>query len=190
MFCDWDPQKKELTGYISASSFFVLAAGAATTEQAERFIKAVLPKLEQLGGLSGSDETSRGPISETRPLRQWDYPFGWAPHMIMACQGLARYGFNQIAERLAYKWLYMITKEALAHGGAVLERYDVVHAQAFPGAEYGAQGLAGIIDGGAGFGWTNASFQILTKYLSQSALSKLTAMTPPREVFSATLESC
>lgn len=33
---------------------------------------------------------------------------GWAPQQILAWTGLLRYGFDEEAERLAYKWLYMV----------------------------------------------------------------------------------
>src|SRR6266540_3355115 len=55
--------------------------------------KISLPKFEVLGGLVSGTEESRGTIALDRPNRQWDYPFGWAPHQIMAWRGLENYGF-------------------------------------------------------------------------------------------------
>ena len=43
---------------------------------------------------------SRGPISDGRPQRQWDYPFGWPPHQMLAWQGLIDYGYEVLAQRL------------------------------------------------------------------------------------------
>ena len=56
---------------------------------------------------------------------QWDYPHGWAPHQIMAWDGLRRYGYHQDASRLAYKWLSTILKVFVHYNGAVVEKYDV-----------------------------------------------------------------
>jgi neutral trehalase len=36
-----------------------------------------------------------------------DYPYGWAPHQIMTWVGMERYGFQEDAQRLAYRWIYM-----------------------------------------------------------------------------------
>ena len=35
-------------------------------------------------------EASRGEVTPERPQRQWDYPFGWPPHQMLAWQGLLR----------------------------------------------------------------------------------------------------
>ena len=58
--------------------------------------------------MSGT-EVSRGEINLSRPNRQWDYPFGWAPHQMVAWRGLSLYGHIDFARRLAYRWLYTIT---------------------------------------------------------------------------------
>ena len=50
---------------------------------------------------------------------------GWAPQQILAWSGLMRYGFQDEAERLAYKWLYMVTKAFVDFNGIVVEKYDV-----------------------------------------------------------------
>lgn len=100
-------------------------AGLATEEQAKITVEKALPQLEMLGGLVACTEKSRGPISIDRPIRQWDYPFGWAPHQILAWKGLSAYGYQQVATRLAYRWLYMITKSFVDYNGMVVEKYDV-----------------------------------------------------------------
>jgi alpha,alpha-trehalase len=63
-------------------------------------------KFEVLGGLVSGTEESRGITSLDRPNRQWDFPFGWAPHQIMAWRGFENYGMVDIARRLAYRWLF------------------------------------------------------------------------------------
>jgi neutral trehalase len=39
---------------------------------------------------------------------------GWAPLQIIAWQGLSDYGYDEIASRLAYRWLYTITASPLS----------------------------------------------------------------------------
>ena len=56
------------------------------------FRKFALPQFEFAGGLVSGLENSRGEITLERPSRQWDYPFGWAPHQIIAWESLHRWG--------------------------------------------------------------------------------------------------
>lgn len=56
------------------------------------------------------------------PQRQWDYPFGWPPHQMLAWQGLIDYDYREVAERLIYRWLLMITKNAADYNGTVPEK--------------------------------------------------------------------
>ena len=74
--------------------------------------------------------------------KQWDYPFGWAPHQILAWDGLSRYGFEGEAQRLAFKWVHMLTETARGFNGAVVEKYDVTDLEraCVVEAEYGNQG--------------------------------------------------
>jgi neutral trehalase len=65
-----------------------------------------LPLFEVTGGLVSGTESSRGLITLTRPNRQWDFPFGWAPHQIMAWIAFEKYGFMEEAKRTCYRWLY------------------------------------------------------------------------------------
>ena len=44
---------------------------------------------------------------------------------MLAWGGFLRYGFQEEAERLAYKWLYMVTKAFVDFNGIVVEKYDV-----------------------------------------------------------------
>ena len=44
---------------------------------------------------------------------------------ILAWGGFRRYGFEEEAERLSYKWLYMVTKAFVDFNGIVVEKYDV-----------------------------------------------------------------
>lgn len=117
----------------------------------------------------------------SRPSRQWDYPFGWAPQQILAWIGLVNYGFDGIARRLAYRWLYMMTKSFVDYNGVVVEKYNVTKG-AVPirvDAEYGNQGLDFKGVATEGFGWVNASYLFGLTFLDLYAQRALGTLTPP-----------
>ncbi|SCU84439.1 LAMI_0C07492g1_1 [Lachancea mirantina] len=184
-FYDYHIKFKERTSYESATTFWALWAGLATPEQAEAMVKKALPKLEMLGGLASCTENSRGEISIDRPSRQWDYPYGWAPHQIMAWEGLQRYGFVSEARRLAYEWLFLMTKAFVDYNGIVVEKYDVTRATDphRVEAEYGNQGsdFKGVAT--EGFGWVNASYVLGLKYMDKHARRALASCIPPNAFF-------
>jgi alpha,alpha-trehalase len=155
----------------------------ASREQAELLVKKALPLLEMLGGVVASTEQSRGPVSSDRPLRQWDYPYGWAPHQMLVWQGFMNYGYDSIAHRLIYKWLYTIARNAADYSGTVTEKYDVVSRSHQVFAEYGNVGTKFAYITREGFGWTNASYQIGLAVLPADLLDKLNDLVPPERVF-------
>ncbi|KAF2707677.1 glycoside hydrolase family 37 protein [Pleomassaria siparia CBS 279.74] len=160
MYFDYDTVKKERTGYESATTFWPMWSGLATPRQAQVLVDHALPKFEAFGGLVSGTEKSRGPVGLDRPNRQWDYPFGWAPQQILAWVGLQRYGYDAEAQRLAYRWIYMVTKAFVDFNGVVVEKYDVTRPidPHKVEAEYGNQGsdFKGVPR--EGFGWVNASY--------------------------------
>jgi alpha,alpha-trehalase len=142
LYFDYDTVKKEQTTYESATTFWPLWAGVTTPRQAQVLVPTALERLEAFGGLVSGTEESRGPVGLDRPNRQWDYPFGWAPQQMLAWVGLQRYGYTDEAERLAYRWCYMVTKAFVDFNGVVVEKYDVTR-PSDPHrveAEYGNQG--------------------------------------------------
>ncbi|KAH8701906.1 alpha,alpha-trehalase TreB/Nth1 [Talaromyces proteolyticus] len=175
MYMDYDLVLQERKPYESATTFWAMWAGIATPEQASKLVKHALPKLEEYGGLVSGTEESRGEISLIRPNRQWDYPYGWAPQQMLAWTGLLRYGYQDEAERLAYKWLYMITKAFVDFNGIVVEKYDVTRPidPHRVEAEYGNQGSSK-----TGFGWVNASFVYGLDILNAHQRRALGAVTP------------
>ncbi|KAI9771407.1 MAG: alpha,alpha-trehalase nth1 [Geoglossum umbratile] len=142
LYFDYNTVTKQQTTFESATCFWPLWSGAASPHQASLLVSQALPKFECIGGLVSTTLESRGELTPTRPGYQWDYPFGWAPHQILAWDGLIRYGFQEEAERLAYRWLFMVTKVFVDFNGAVVEKYDVTR-DVDPhrvDAEYGNQG--------------------------------------------------
>jgi len=150
----WDPSEKTYRDYnlrsgkqsaiITADIFAALWAKLASHEQAEG-VRRQLAHLELAGGLASSTFTSG---------KQWDAPFGWAPHHYFAIEGLRNYSqmpnATQDALRLAGKWL--TTNENIFNTKhALLEKIDA------------SRGAAPIDDGSRydtpeGFGWTNGIY--------------------------------
>jgi alpha,alpha-trehalase len=177
-FFDFNVRLQKQTGYISATTFYPLWAQLATPEQACSLVKNALPLLEMAGGIAGSTEESRGPISENRPPTQWDFPNGWAPHQILIWEGLQNYGYIEEAKRLAYRWLHTITSNAVNYNGVVPEKFDVVACSHHVDAEYGNVGTTFSYVTHEGFAWTNASYQLGLRVLSKKSIRKLNQLAP------------
>ncbi len=183
MFFDYDFINRKRSGYVSATTFYPLWAGIATRQQAAALVKNALPLLEMPGGVAATAEKSRGPVTEARPQRQWDYPYGWAPHQMLIWEGLSNYGYGQDARRLAYKWLYMITRNAADYNGVIPEKYDVAAMTHQVFAGYGNVGTQFSYITKEGFGWMNASFQVGLKLLTPEMRDKLNGLAKPEQVF-------
>ncbi|KAJ5116791.1 glycoside hydrolase family 37 protein [Penicillium angulare] len=160
LFLDYNVKTCQQMPYESVTTLWPLWANAASPRQASLLVEKALPKFESYGGLAACTEASRGNISLERPNRQWDYPYGWAPHQIVAWTGLLNYGYREDAQRLAYKWLFMMTKTFVEFNGVVVEKYDVTRPTEphKVNAEYGNQGADFRGVSREGFGWANSSY--------------------------------
>ncbi|MGA1867205.1 MAG: trehalase family glycosidase [bacterium] len=183
LFLDYDLVNKHRKVYFNAAAFYPLWAGVADKDQAESIIKNAIPRLEMPGGIVASTEKSRGMLSDSRPERQWDYPNGWAPHQMLTWQGLINYGFDNVAYRLIYRWLYTITRNAHDYNGTVPEKYDVVNRSHHVFAEYGNVGTKFSYITREGFGWMNASYQVGLQLLPSELRGKLEQLIPPEWIF-------
>ena len=148
-------------------------------------MERALPRFEAAGGLLAGTEASRGAVTEERPQRQWDYPFGWPPHQMLAWQGLVNYGYAEVAQRLAYRWLLMITQNAADYNGTIPEKYDVVNRTHRVFVEYGNVGTEFDYITREGFGWMNASYQVGLALLTPEQRARLEALEPLEIAFGA-----
>jgi len=105
-------------------------------------------------------------VSKDVAQKQWDYPNGWAPHQMMIWTGLKQYGFEEEVQELTYRWLWMITRNAVDYNGVIPEKYDVVSTTHKVFAEYGNVGTEFDYITTSGFGWMNASYQLGLNLLS------------------------
>src|SRR5581483_9151978 len=141
MFFDYNLDTQSKSTYEYITTFYPLWAGIATPEQAKA-VERNLSKFEQPGGLLMSRTESGG---------QWDYPYGWAPTEFLAIEGLRRYGFNDDANRVSYKFLSTVA-ENFRRDGNIREKYNVVTRSSEANVSLGY--AANVI----GFGWTNGVF--------------------------------
>lgn len=183
LWYDYDFVRGEQSEYESVTSLWTLWAGLVSPSDALVMRDKSLGLFEVAGGLVAGTERSRGPISLLRPNRQWDYPYGWAPHQLMAWEGLEKYGFKADTRRLVYHWLYMITKSFADYNGVVPEKFDVVARSHKVTAEYGNVGVDFKMVPREGFGWMNASYQIGISLLSRSERRSLELLIPPERLF-------
>ncbi len=183
LYFDFNFEEGQRTNFVSATTFTPLWAGMASEAQAKKLVRNALPLLKEKGGIASCTEDSRGPIEKNRPQKQWDYPNGWAPHQMMIWRGLKNYGFEEESQELVYRWLYMITKNAVDYNGTIPEKYDVVSATHKVFAEYGNVGTDFQYITKEGFGWMNASFQYGLSLLPNLFISKLDQLIPPNQLF-------
>ena len=182
-YFDYNYITKEQSYFESASNYTPLWAGIVNLETAQIMLKTLMRELKVKGGIVGSSKRSRGEISASRPERQWDYPNGWAPHQIMIWKGLLNYGFNKELQELIYRWLFMITKNAVDYNGTIPEKYNVVKGSHKVFSEYGNVGTDFEYITQEGFGWMNASYQYGLSLLQNNYKTHLNNLTSPEKLF-------
>ncbi|MCP4803360.1 MAG: trehalase [Bacteroidetes bacterium] len=182
-YFDFNYITKEQSYFESASNYSPLWAGIVNLETAQSMLKTLMQELKVKGGVVGSSKRSRGEISALRPERQWDYPNGWAPHQMMIWKGLLNYGFNKELQELIYRWLFMITKNAVDYNGTIPEKYNVVTGSHKVFSEYGNVGTDFEYITQEGFGWMNASYQYGLSLLQNNFRISLNNLTSPEKLF-------
>ncbi len=94
-YFDFNLRSNQKGNVLTADIYAPMYVGAASPEQA-RSLLALLPMLERKGGIASSNISSG---------KQWDFPYGWAPHHFMSISGLLKYGYINDATRLGEKWV-------------------------------------------------------------------------------------
>ncbi|KAJ3144206.1 alpha,alpha-trehalase nth1 [Irineochytrium annulatum] len=184
IFRDLHCVANERIKYDSVTTFWPLWAGViGSGEIADRMIPRALKAFEVGGGLVAGTLASRGALGPLRPGRQWDYPYGWAPHQMLAWKGLVDVGRQEDASRIAYRWLYTIARSFVDFNGVVPEKFNVVSGSHRVEVEYGNVGTDFKYVVREGFGWMNASFQIGLTYLTRQQKRALGTLTHPDRLF-------
>ncbi|EIA09409.1 trehalase family glycosidase [Flavobacterium frigoris] len=183
MYFDYDYVNEKQFPFEAATTFFPLWAGMCSEHQAKKLVDIALPKFIKTGGITGSTKASNANFSEDAPQRQWDYPFGWAPHQILLWEGLIKYGFTEKAQEMVYRWLWLITKNAVDYNGTIPEKFDLETSSHKVFAEYGNVGTEFDYISKEGFGWVNASYQYGLQILNACLKQELNKLTLPEDLF-------
>ena len=183
MYFDYNFIKQEPHIFEASTTFYPLWAKLCNVEQAQDLVEKALPKFLMKGGIAGSSEQAVANLSADAPVRQWDYPFGWAPHQMLLWVGLLNYGYEEKAQEMVYRWLWLITKNALDYNGTIPEKFNLETSSHKVFAEYGNVGTDFDYITEEGFGWMNASYQYGLTILNADLRMKLGECLDPDEVF-------
>jgi alpha,alpha-trehalase len=156
MFFDYDFTTSKQSTYEYVTTFLPLWTGLATKEQAAAVVKNV-GIFERPGGLMMSPHETGG---------QWDAPYAWAPNQLMADDGIRKYGFTEVADRVSYEFLSNVL-ENFRRDGTIREKYNAVTRSSETAVTAGYK--VNIV----GFGWTNAAFLVLSHELPEATAEKL-----------------
>ena len=182
-YFDYNFKTQEQTNFESASNYFPLWAGLVDQKNASRMVKTLMSELKEKGGIAGTSKKMNDNVPEGAMQRQWDYPNGWAPHQMLIWGGLKIQGHNKELQELVYRWLWMITINAVNYNGTIPEKYDVVACTHKVYAEYGNVGTEFDYITTSGFGWMNASYQYGLSLLKSDLRKKLDNLIDPNKLF-------
>ena len=183
MYFDYDFVNQKQFPFEAATTFFPLWAGICDNNQAKKLIEIALPQFVKTGGITGSTKSSTIQHAVNTPQRQWDYPFGWAPHQILLWEGLIKYNFADKAQEMVYRWLWLITRNAVDYNGTIPEKFDLEISSHKVFAEYGNVGTEFDYIAKEGFGWVNASYQYGLQILNEELKIKLAKLISPDTLF-------
>lgn len=183
MYFDYDFVNHKQFPFEAATTFFPLWAGLCDEHQAKKLVEVALPQFVKTGGITGSTKASIANAPKEAPQRQWDYPFGWAPHQMLLWEGLINYNYLDKAQEMVYRWLWLITKNAVDYNGTIPEKFDLEISSHKVFAEYGNVGTEFDYIAKEGFGWVNASYQYGLQILNDELKQKLGVLVSPDDIF-------
>ena len=183
MYFDYDFVNHKQFPFEAATTFFPLWAGLCDENQAKKLVEVALPQFVKTGGITGSTKASIANAPEEAPQRQWDYPFGWAPHQMLLWEGLINYNYLDKAQEMVYRWLWLITRNAVDYNGTIPEKFDLEISSHKVFAEYGNVGTEFDYIAKEGFGWVNASYQYGLQILNEELKEKLGELISPDDIF-------
>jgi alpha,alpha-trehalase len=184
-YYDYNMVSKEQTNFDSATNFYPLWAGFCTQEQASDLVEVLCKNFKAKGGILATSKDAVAAFVD-KEQKQWDYPNGWAPHQMLIWKGLISYGFTKEANEFIYRWLWMITRNAVDYNGTIPEKYDVVACTHKVYAEYGNVGTEFDYITTSGFGWMNASYQYGLHLLPENLITSLNKLEDPDILFKKT----
>ena len=141
MFFDYHLEERRHSKVVTADAYLPLYTGLVHSQDAQPLVKNLQVELERRGGLMSSNTASG---------KQWDAPYGWAPHQYFAISGLEKYQFKKSSQRIAKKWISTIDRVYM-RTGKIIEKYDMKTGDSpiEDGEKYETQ---------EGFAWTNGVY--------------------------------
>jgi alpha,alpha-trehalase len=130
VFLDYDFRHQRPGKIVSAAAFQPLWAGLATAEQAQRIVENVLPQIELAHGIAACAPGPRDRVCG------WDYPNAWPCMQYLVYRGLARYGFEKEAKRVAEKYLATVCN-CFESTGDLWEKYNALDGSVRTPSEHG-----------------------------------------------------
>lgn len=149
MYFDYNYVKEKRGDVYSLAAYYPMWVGLANEQQAKLLVKN-LKRFEYEGGLATTDSAQLNQYMPGATPMQWAYPNGWAPLHFLVVKSLERYGYYDIARKIAFKWLKTNLDWFNMHG-VFLEKYNVANPDKPP--------AKGLYPSQTGFGWTNAVFE-------------------------------
>ena len=144
-YFDFDTSTGKQKNVFSLAAAYPLFFNLATKQQAEKLAALIELHFLHEGGLISTLQTSG---------QQWDAPNGWAPLHWITILGLENYGFTELAETIAKRWIKLCSN-VFSRTGKLMEKYNVVNTKLEAGG--------GEYPGQDGFGWTNGVLLALIK---------------------------
>ncbi len=144
-YFDFDTSTGKQKNVFSLAAAYPLFFKLASKEQAQKIAALIALHFLQEGGLISSLQNSG---------QQWDAPNGWAPLHWITIIGLENYGFTELAETIAKRWIKLCS-DVFSRTGKLMEKYNVVNTSLEAGG--------GEYPGQDGFGWTNGVMLALIK---------------------------
>ncbi|KAI5191314.1 alpha,alpha-trehalase [Nematocida minor] len=174
-YFDYNGKTKKLSTYKGATVLYPLYAEAADREKAAMLVDGLGDLIGRGGIFTGTKESCTLDLEKGEMQRQWDYPYGWAPHQIIGWTGLVNYGYDGLAKSLALKWCTMIGRIFAQYNGVVTEKYNLEKSTHKVNVEYGNIGTDIRYVPREGFGWTNASWLLGLSLLGEKGRRELYA---------------
>ena len=151
IFYDYNYASQQQSTLLSAASLYPLFCGVATPSQAQAMVDS-LHQLETDFGILTCQE------NEIDGKYQWNYPNGWACLHYVAIVGLDKYGYTDIAKRIAQKYVSLVDK-IFTQTNNLWEKYNVVQGNLDVANEYGLPPM---------MGWSAGVYMEAEKYLSEN----------------------
>lgn len=118
IFNDYNFKTGKISDVFSGACYYPLFVGLVSDEQAKALVEN-LYRLETDYGVKATE------YQATDYTYQWQAPNGWAPHQNLVIQGLAKYGYNNDAKRIAKKYSYLVEKN-YEENHNLWEKYNIV----------------------------------------------------------------